>query len=77
MGHYYRDIFPKEAAARDARSQRIHDLKEQLERTPLGEFNAGDLPAILHLLDRRHHSDPSDEDLERLERKVNDLAMDP
>ena len=77
MSHYFRDLFPREAEAHDALIQRILDLRGQVERVSLGEFNAGDLPALLRVLDSRHHGDPSDEDMERLERKVNDLAMDP
>lgn len=77
MGHYYRDMFSREAEAQDRLIRRKHALQEQLEHIPLGEFSASDLPALLRVLYSRHHGNPSDEDMERLEQKVTDLVMDP
>ena len=75
MGHNFRDMCPREAEKHDALIRRILDLRNQVERVPLSEFNAGDLPALLRVLDNRQN--PSHEDMERLEQKVTDLAMDP
>ena len=77
MDHNFRDVCSIEAEAQDRLIRRKHALQEQLDHIPLGEFSASDLPALLRVLDSPHQGNPSHKDMERLEQKVTDLAMNP
>lgn len=67
MGHEWKDICPKEAAAHDRYLCRIQKLREDLGRVPLSEFKVKDI-YILHNLYNLGRGSLSDRDLRHLER---------
>ena len=77
MGHHtYREMFPEESDAQEKRLMRLLALKKQLEHIALSEFNAGDLQSLLRVMSRTN-GDPNDQDMQRLEQKVQNLSDGP
>lgn len=76
MGHTHHEIFSQEAAGYADKINHILALRERLKHTSLSEFTPNDLPALLRIMDHRS-SDPTEEELNRIERKLDDLLCAP
>lgn len=83
MGHTYREMHPEEATKHDRRIERIMALRKQLEHLPSSEFTVIELIAVLRIMDNKIFTfkgiwqDPTEEDLKRIERKLDDLMSGP
>lgn len=73
MGHYYRELFPREAAEQDARIDRHNKLYKELRGLSLDSFTVGDLPGLLRVMDSLHFGSPSPEHLSNLEQRVSKI----
>lgn len=77
-----REMHPKEATEHDRRN-RIITLRKRLEHLPSSEFTVIELIAVLRIMDDRiftlkgRWQDPTEEDLKRIERKLDDLMSGP
>lgn len=83
MGHTYREMYPQEAAEHDHRIKRIVTLRQRLEHVPSSEFTVIELIAVLRIMNDRiftfkgRWEDPTEENLKRIERKLDDLMSGP
>lgn len=71
MGHItWREMDPAGAAEQDRRIDRLLKLRKKLENLPLSSFIVGDFEALYRITGVDIHKDAREEDLVRLERKV-------
>lgn len=75
MGHSYREIFPEEAAEHDREIDRIVALRKRLEHIPSSEFTVGELLIVMRVMNKWR--DHTEQDLKRIERKLDDLMSAP
>lgn len=76
MGHTWREMDPAGAAAHDRRMDRLLNLRKKLENMSLSEFTAGELKSLYRVMGVGHDllDDPNNEDMTRLEQKLQRLG---
>jgi hypothetical protein len=75
MGYTCGEMSAQEAQNHDHRIDRIIALRKGLEHISSSEFTVGELPAVLRIMGR--WQDPTEEDLNQIEPKLNDLMCGP
>ncbi len=70
MGHSWREMDPAGAAEHERRIHRLLTLRKKLEDLSLSNFTVGDFEALYRVMGVNTHKDAREEDLARLERKV-------
>lgn len=83
MSYIAGEISSEETTDHDRRIDRINALRKRLEHVPSSEFTISELLAVLRIMNERiftfkgRWQDPIDEDLNRIERKLDDLISGP
>jgi hypothetical protein len=75
MGYHWRD----DPAANESsdRATRAFELRKKLENIPLSEFTVGDFAALYRIVQPRSSLDFEEEDLVRIEQKIQKATNKP
>lgn len=83
MDQTYHATDQEKTTDHDHRTDRINALRKRLEYVPSSEFTVGELIVVLRIMDEKIFTakgkwqDPHEEDLKRIERKLDDLMSGP
>lgn len=70
MGHYYADMFPRDAEEHSKLMSRLIKVKEQVDDMPLSAFTVGELESLLRVIRFDINKSAGNIDLERIEKAI-------
>ena len=70
MGHYLSEMDPAGTDARHTYADRVYKLRNRLESLSMSHFTIGNLGALNRVMGINLAPDPSEKDLQQLERRV-------